>query len=67
MTLTHRPMTAAQFSALSPYGKGYAVYMLGDREDEPNVPKEWTPREDEAEEYKEGQMQAVLDVQDGEE
>jgi hypothetical protein len=47
--------------------RGYAVYMLGERSDEPNVPDEacpYRPDTEQAEEWHEGQRLAVLDVQD---
>ncbi len=62
------PMTSAEFLALSPWQRGYAVYMMGERDDEPNVPDESCPYcvdTAQAEEWHEGQRMAVLDAQDG--
>ncbi len=36
-------MTAARFRALSPGQRGYVVYLLGARLDEPHVPDEANP------------------------
>ena len=60
-------LSADEFASLSPYGKDYAVYMLGSRDDQPNVSEEYTPSPEELAEYDRGQHQAVLDVQDSEE
>lgn len=60
-------LSAEDFAMLSPYGKGYAVYMFGSREDQPNVPEEYEPSEEDKAEFDRGQFQAVLDVQDSEE
>lgn len=64
--MTH-VVTNAEFASFTPYQKGYAVYMLGAREDQRNVPKEYTPTEADRVAFDEEQRQAVLDVQDGEE
>jgi len=59
-----------QFLKLKPYERGYAVYMAGERDDEPNVPNEQNPYRhgsNNAAEWERGQQQAVLDVQDSEE
>jgi hypothetical protein len=60
-------VTAAEFAAFTPYQKGYAVCMLGARDDQPSVPKEYKPTEAEQAAFDEGQRQAVLDIQDGDE
>ena len=60
-------LTKLEFDSLPPYPKGYAVYMLGARKDEPNVPRRYKPNEDEREEFDRGERQAVLDAQDSEE
>lgn len=59
--------SVAEFEALSAYEKGYAIYMLGNRGDEPHVPKTYEPRDGERVEYERGQQQATQDTQDGEE
>jgi hypothetical protein len=63
-------MTSAEFYKLKPLQRGYVVYMLGELDDEPNVPNESNPypaRSADARAWDEGQRRAVLDVQDGEE
>jgi hypothetical protein len=63
-------ITPEQFAKLSPYARGYAVYVAGERDDQPHVPNERNPYpagSREATEWDRGQAQAVLDVQDGEE
>jgi hypothetical protein len=59
--------TPEQFDALTPWEKGYVVYMCGDRDDEPNVPSEYRPASEDAHQYDAGQFAAVLQVQDSEE
>ncbi len=64
------PMTKRAFLRLSPRSRGYAVYMLGERTDEPNVPNEPCPypRDSaQAKAWQQGQWNAYLDVLDGEE
>jgi hypothetical protein len=39
-------MTATTFAALPPWARGYVVYMLGSRDDEPDVPDESNPYPD---------------------
>lgn len=63
-------MTAATFAALPPRARGYVVYMLGSRDDEPDVPDEANPYPDgsaEHREWKDGAWAAYLEVLDGEE
>ena len=63
-------ITRDEFLALSARVRGYAAYMLGSRDDEPNVPDESCPYpadSDQANEWHEGQRLAVLDAQDSEE
>lgn len=63
-------LTKDEFEDLTPYERGYAVYMLGNRDDQPNVPNESNPYEIDSKEYLEwerGQHMAVLHVMDGEE
>lgn len=57
-------MSKAEFAALSAWGKGYAVYMAGMREDQPNIPAHYTPSPDERADYKAGQRAAVIEAQD---
>ena len=57
-------LTKAEFEALTPRGKGYAVYMAGCREDQPNIPEEWTPAAEDQAEYDAGQGEGVLEAQD---
>jgi hypothetical protein len=67
---TKEPITREAFLALSPRTRGYVAYMLGARDDEPNVPDESCPYPtgtEQAKEWDEGQFQAVLDAQDSEE
>jgi len=63
-------MTAAAFQTLPPRARGYVVYMLGSRDDQPNVPDESNPypvRSAEHSEWKDGAWSAYLEVLDGEE
>ena len=56
-----------EFLALSPYDRGYAVYMMGAREDQPNVPDESNPYPNgsrRADAWRRGQQAACLDAQD---
>ena len=59
-------LTQDEFDALSPRGKGYAVYMAGAWCDQPNVPKIYVPAPKDAPEYAAGQMAAAVEVIDGE-
>lgn len=60
-------LTKEEFEALTPFQKGYAVYMAGSRDDEPNIPANYSPiwasPQDKAD-FEAGQLQAVLEVQD---
>lgn len=56
-----------KFSEMSAYEKGYAVYMLGERDDVPEVPSSYEPSPEERAEYERGQLAAVLVAQDSEE
>lgn len=63
-------MTAERFAALSPRQRGFVVYMMGSRDDEPHVPDEDNPYQTgsvEAAEWDEGAFNAYLEVLDGEE
>lgn len=53
-----------EFEDASPRQKGYLVYLCGARDDEPNVPESFSPQPDERAEYEEGQMEAIVEVQD---
>ena len=60
-------LTKEDFEALAPVERGYAVYMCGCRDDQPNVPDEKNPYPGESAEHKrwaEGAMLACLEVQD---
>lgn len=53
------------FKLLSPFGKGVAVYMGGERDDEPNVPPVYSYRTERRQrEYQRGQAAAVQECQD---
>ncbi len=63
-------MTAKRFSALPPRARGYAVYMMGSRDDEPHVPDETNPYQAgsaDAAAWNAGAWAAYLEVLDGEE
>lgn len=63
-------MSKRKFLALGPRLRGYAVYMLGARKDQPNVPNEPNPYprgSRKHHEWDEGQRRAMLDTIDGEE
>ena len=60
-------LTKEEFDNLTPYLKGFAVYMMGSREDQPNVPETYIPNEAEKEEYEKGNFKAMLNVMDCEE
>lgn len=59
-----RIFTAAGFNKLSARSKGYAVYMMGSREDQPDIPEEYEPSPKDKEEYERGQFAAMLEAQD---
>ena len=64
------PLSQEEFEALTPYERGFAVYMAGNREDQPNVPNETNPYPVKTREHKEwerGQFAGVLEAQDSEE
>lgn len=65
-----KPLTIEQFSKLTPLQRGYAVYMFGERTDQPHVPEERNPYptgSSDAAQWDEGQRRAVLEAQDSEE
>jgi len=57
-------MTKSEFDCLSARQKGYVVYMVGARNDQPHVPETYVPCGNDADEYGAGQSDAVLEVQD---
>lgn len=63
-------MTAEEFAELTPFDRGYVVYMAGERDDQPHVPNEanpYPPGSEDAEQWSAGQHRAMLSAQDGEE
>ena len=63
-------VTKDEFDALSPVARGYVVYTLGCREDEPNVPDETNPYPEGSTEqldWARGMTRAVHNAQDSEE
>lgn len=62
-------ITKEEFEALDPFHRGWAVYMAGAREDQPNVPQEDNPYPDgseEASEWDRGQQRACIEILDTE-
>jgi len=59
--------SAEEFEDLNAFNKGYYVYMLGEHEGEPFVPKEYFPDKKNKKRYNEGQWEAMLEAQDSEE
>jgi len=60
-------LTKEEFEELSPKNRGYAVYMAGNRDDQPNVPNENCPYDMETEDFNawnRGQWIAMLEAQD---
>lgn len=60
-------MTKEQFESLTPRERGYVVYLAGCRDDQPNIPDEANPYPrdtEDAREWREGQIQAVIETQD---
>lgn len=57
-------VTAKQFEALGPGAKGYLVYMLGSRKDQPHVPENYRPSPGEIKQFAAGQQQAIIEAQD---
>lgn len=63
-------ITADEFRLLSPFNRGYTVYMCGTCNDQPNVPDEQNPYIPNTPAYKrweEGAMLAVREAQESEE
>jgi len=65
--MSKKVISAEEFAELPAFDKGYAVYMLGERPEQPNVPLVYSPAVAEAEDYYRGQHAAMLAAQDGEE
>lgn len=57
-------ITKEYFESLTPMQKGYAVYMVGNRDDQPNVPATYEPATKDLEDYIHGQQIAIVHVQD---
>ena len=58
-------LSKKEFQKLSPFSKGVAVYMMGARDDEPNVPEHFGYRTKlRQREYQRGQRAAVQECQD---
>ena len=63
-------ITKEEFKSLTPKKRGYLVYIYGCKKEEPNIPNEENPylkESKESKQWNEGNYQAMLDVQDGEE
>ena len=61
------PLTKEEFESLKPQSRGWAVYMAGRRDDQPNVPDEKNPYPVDSEdniEWSLGQQKAMLETQD---
>jgi len=54
-------ITSDQFEEMSLYDKGYAVYMFGERIDQPNIPSSY---DSDSKEYAAGMHQAYIDILD---
>ena len=57
-------ITERQFKRLNAFQKGFVVYMLGARTDEPHVPESYEPTVRERAHYEFGQQSAVIEAQD---
>ena len=65
--MTNSPViTTEEFIALTPYAKGYAVYMCGARANQPNVPDEYTPSSKNVEAFSRGVRAAILEITESE-
>ena len=62
-----KTITAEEFANLKVGAKGYLVYMLGCRSDQPNVPETYRPTDEERSDYESGQMVAVIEATELEE
>lgn len=61
------PITKEELDRLTPFERGYAVYMFGAREDQPNVPDEPNPYPngtDAHEKWADGARSAYVEVID---
>lgn len=60
--------TKEEFEALTPKQKGYAVYMCGMRDDQPNIPneREYKPDPKDQAEFDEGMQAGIIQAQDDE-
>jgi hypothetical protein len=62
-------LTTEQFNKLTPWYRGYTVYMCGAREDQPNVPDEKNPYvkgSEDSDQWYAGAWSAYLEVLDSE-
>lgn len=60
-------LSKEEFERMPPHARGYAVYMLGSRPDQPHVPNEsnpYPPGSIDAENWDAGQRMAILHAQD---
>lgn len=65
-----RVISADEFARLSPRTRGWAVYVAGERDDQPNIPNEKNPYPAGSHEHAEwdaGQQQAYIETLDSEE
>lgn len=61
-------MSVATFESLTPYWRGYYVYMCGKNDEQPNIPDEKNPypaQTAEHDAWNEGASKACFDVLDG--
>ena len=61
-------LTKEEFEALPPHTRGYAVYMMGARDDQPHVPNEGNPYQQgtlEHEHWLTGAERACIEAQEG--
>lgn len=59
-------LTKAQFETLTPFDRGYIVYLCGNKKDQPCIPNEQNPYDETSSEYiqwNRGQHQAVTEAQ----
>ena len=62
--MNEEPISKLMFESLSPYAKGYVVYMCGCLDSEPNIPKKYKASEVDLSEYKRGEMKAIIEIID---
>jgi len=68
--MKEKPISKQYFESLSPFDRGWCVYMAGKREDQPNIPDEDNPYPDGTDDHQQwdrGQQRAMLEVMDSEE